>query len=518
MDERGERLKTAFDPARFAEAGHALVDSVRDYFTQSLAGSPTWPWKTPPEMVARAKRLIDSRPGFETLVAEILSETRRLHSPHYMGHQVPPALPAAGLFDALASLTNQGLGLYEMSPFFTAAERALVEKLCGAIGWDTASADGIGTSGGTLANLTAVLSARNRRYGDAWEEGLAGRDRRPAILVGEDAHYSLARAAGILGLGTSAVWKVPGDARRKMRPEAARRVLEAARAKGHDVFCLVGSACSTPIGAYDDLLGLAALCRDEGLWFHVDGAHGASALMTRRYRALLDGIESADSVTWDAHKMLFVPSLSTFLLYRDGKRSFEAFRQDAPYLFDPGASGMSAYDGALRTVECTRHALSASLFGAWALHGETLFEDLVETTYDLARALHRLLVSTPDFEPLHEPEANILCFRHVPEAVRGAGKETVSRLQQALRRELVRRGNLYITGTRLDGEQVLRVTLMNPFTEASHLSACLAELRAIGAELLGRPGAAGVFHEPRRTVTPSDPSTAGPGPRDRLPN
>jgi L-2,4-diaminobutyrate decarboxylase len=183
-----------------------------------------------------------------------------------------------------------------------------------------------------------------------------------------------------------------------------------------------------------------------------------------------------------------MPSLSTFLHYRNKAHSFAAFKQDAPYLFDAEQPGFSHCDGALRTVECTKHCLSAALWGVWALYGETVFEDLVDTTFDLARDLHRILTESPDFEPLHAPEANILCFRHLPGPVRAARSETVSRFQQKIRRKLVEEGDPYITIARIDGVMALRVTLMNPFTTTSHLDGLLARIRELGRDCLPNAG------------------------------
>jgi uncharacterized protein (TIGR02722 family) len=191
----------------------------------------------------------------------------------------------------------------------------------------------------------------------------------------------------------------------------------------------------------------------------------------------VQGVDRATSVTWDAHKMLFVPSLATFLLFREREKSFAAFRQDAPYLWDPESSAPSAYDSGLRTLECTKRSVAMGIWGVWALYGEGLFEDLVDETFDLARELHRLIGASSDFETLHEPEANILCFRYRPDAWRNLTSAELSQRQGALRQRVVESGEFYLTRTKLDGETVLRVTLMNPFSELSHLEALLDCLR-----------------------------------------
>jgi L-2,4-diaminobutyrate decarboxylase len=182
--------------------------------------------------------------------------------------------------------------------------------------------------------------------------------------------------------------------------------------------------------------------------------------------------------------MLFVPALSTYLFYRNPADSFATFSQDAPYLFDPEAPGLSAFDSAIRTFECTKRALSIGLWAAWTLHGAGLFEDLIDVTVGLGRSFYELLRAQPDFEPVQEPQANILCFRHVPAALRNAPREKISAFQQSLRRRMVESGEYYITSTRLDDEMVLRVTLIHPLTDTTHLLGLLENLRQLGREMI----------------------------------
>ena len=134
----------------------------------------------------------------------------------------------------------------------------------------------------------------------------------------------------------------------------------------------------------------------------------------RPARHLVAGLERADSVVWDAHKMLFVPGLCAFVFYRDKSHRFEAFRQDAPYLFDPAAPGLAEYDSGMKTVECTKRAAAFGLWGVWSLFGRQLFADMVDVTFALGRTFYEKLLAADDFVPLHEPQCNIVVFRHVP--------------------------------------------------------------------------------------------------------
>lgn len=495
-----QRVRAAYSPEVFQQTGEALIAELAKYLTEAQSGSsPVLPWVAPPDLIAAAKRRASPDPQSTRLTAQQISEgmlsigrdflkhAHRLHSPRYMGHQVPASIPLAGLLDALGSTANQPMAIYEMGPTGTAAERAMLDVLAGYLGWTSGGYDAVATHGGSLANLTALLTARNVHYPDCWERGVAalsaGGKGRPAIVCGADSHYSVARAAGILGLGTDQVVRAPLDERRRLDVDRLPEALQNARDQGLDVFCIVGSACSTPIGAFDPLEPLADFAQEYGLWFHVDGAHGASVLLSNRHRGLVDGVERADSVTWDAHKMMFMPALCTLLFYKDAATSYQTFRQDAPYLFDPQAPGLAAYDGAVRTVECTKRAMCTGLWGVWSIFGPQLFEDLIDLTFDLAQRFYALLADCDDFEPMHQPQCNIVCFRHIPSRLRGADDEQLSQFQLALRRRLIESGEFYVTAARLDGRSALRVTLINPLTQTSHLEELLDAVRRHGEQM-----------------------------------
>jgi L-2,4-diaminobutyrate decarboxylase len=196
------------------------------------------------------------------------------------------------------------------------------------------------------------------------------------------------------------------------------------------------------------------------------------------------GLELADSVVWDAHKMLFTPSLCAFVFYRNPRHKFETFRQDAPYLFDPAAPGLADYDSGLKCVECTKRAAAFGLWGAWSLFGSRLFADLLEVTFSMGQVFYEKLSAAADFAPLHEPQCNIVVFRHMPDALKNAPAEVLGRFQLELRRRVVESGKFYIVSTKLEGVGALRVTIINPLTTPEHLDELLDFLRETGKPLL----------------------------------
>lgn len=486
-----ERLQAAFSPDNLRSAGHRLIDLLATHLdrVQRCEGR-VLNWAEPAGNVQRAADWLHSSGAeplverFERIVREMLDRGHNLHDPRYIGHQVPAPVPLAGLFDAVGAVTNQVMAVYEMGPWATAVERALVQELGGIIGWPAGQFAGLITHGGSLANLTGLLTARNVSLNGVWERGLTRADRQPVLIAQADAHYSLARAAGILGLGTEQVLKAPLNERRQMDPQSLEDLLAQLRREQRPVVAVAACSCATPIGAFDPLEDIASVCRRYGVWLHVDAAHGGAACLSRKYRRLMRGVEQADSLVWDAHKMMFVPALCAFVFYRNGTHRFEAFRQNAPYLFDPSAPGLADYDTGLLTPECTKRAAAYGLWGVWSLFGRELFEDMLDRTFDLGQTLYGKLTEAADFETLHEPECNIVAFRYVPESLRDAPAEVVDQFLLDLRRMLIQSGEFYIVQTKLEGRQALRVTVMNPLTTSGHLDDLLDAIRATGRRIL----------------------------------
>lgn len=485
-------IRAVYAPETFDAASRLWQQKIAAHFQHVSSGQgPVLNWNDPATNIAAAGAFLDqgfsgadssqSNTGlldrFGRLIDQMLKSGQNLHHPHYIGHQVPASVPLAGLFDAVGAITNQVMAIYEMGPWSTAVEYALIGRLAAKVGWAPEHSSGLLTHGGSLANLTALLTARNVSLPDSWENGTPAN----AVLVTHpDAHYCVARSAGILGLGTRQVIKAASDNLRRMIPASLDQTLQQLAAEGRCVIAVSACACATPTGAFDNLNQIADVCERHRVWLHVDAAHGGAALMSRRHRGLLAGIERADSVVWDAHKMLFVPALCAAVLYKSREHRFETFRQSAPYLFDPSAPGMAEFDSGMRTIECTKRAAGFGLWGIWSVAGEELFEQLVDHTFGLARSLHDRLTAAPDFEALHEPECNIVAFRYLPARLADAPLDVVNRFQRDLRSRLIRSGKFYIVQAQLNELAVLRVTVMNPLTTVTDLDELLDELRRTG--------------------------------------
>ncbi len=487
------RILQAYSPETLRRLAENLSARIAEHFHQVTGREgPVLNWAAPEENVPAARKWtedldagspenLDALQGrFREWVDACLSHGNNLHHPRYIGHQVPASVPIAALFDFVGSVTNQVMAIYEMGPWATAVERAMIDRVGGVLGLDMQNSTGLITHGGSLGNLTALLTARNVVLGDAWEAGLAGREKAPVIVVHADAHYGVARSAGVLGLGTNQIIRAALDDRRRMDPQRMDELLARLRRDGTPIVAVSGCACATPIGAFDRLPEIADVCRRHDVWLHVDAAHGGAAAFSDRYRHLVAGLDQADSFICDAHKMMFVPALCAFVFYRNRDHRFEAFRQEAPYLFDPSAPGMAEYDSGLMTIECTKRAAAYGLWGIWSLFGKQLFTDMVNTTFDLGCRFHEMLTEADDFEPLHEPECNIVAFQYVPHRLRGASRKEVGEFNRGLRRRLIESGKFYIVQTTLDGIGALRVTIINPLTTETDLSELMGTLREMG--------------------------------------
>ena len=474
-------LQRAYDPEYFRESGYQLIDLLAEALAAWQRGEGAVTHYAPPdEALTRWRACLAEGPA-EALdfFRQYLDETIRLHHPHYIGHQTGVVAPVAALAELAGALLDPGMGVYEQGNVGVVWERLLVRALAERFGMDGARADGFLTSGGTLGNLTALLCARQRQVpGDAWMHGYGGRQY--AFLVSEEAHYSVAKAIQSMGMGARGVVPVPTDARGRMRADLLEGILAKARAEGIEVIGVVASACTTALGTYDPLEAIADFCARHGLWLHVDGAHGAAVAFSERYRHLVRGIERADSVIMDFHKMLMTPTLVTAVVFRRGEDSFRTFVQKASYLWTEDETA-EWYNLAKRTFELTKPSLSVRVMALWRLFGPELFGANVEHLFDLARRCHALLQAASDFETaLPEPEANILCYRLCPA---GVPADRLDALNQAVRQRLVEEGDFFIVQTRVQGRLWLRSTLINPMTTEADFARLMDRLRKMAAEV-----------------------------------
>lgn len=482
MENDWKQMMESLEEDRAYRTAKLFLRCAIDFLEESLQGKEA---VSPADTAEELWRLLQTpipesgRPTVEILQdlqEKILPYSIRLHHPRYMGHQVSAPLPCAVWTESLIGVLNQSVAVREMSPMGTLVETLIMRWMTSLIGMNE-EAGGVMTSGGTEATYTALLTARNTAYPQVWKKGMDGLS--PVIVCGEHAHYSVERAAGQLGIGTGNCIRVPSCDFR-MDETKLEKILVDLQGSDRTVIAVVATAGTTATGSFDKLEVIGTICRDKEIWFHVDGAHGASAVFSSRRRHLLNGIEFADSVSWDPHKMMLMPLSAGMVLFRQEEKQQKAFSQSAPYLFH-GEGRDRLWDQGTRSFQCSRRFDALKLWVALQRYGKEGFGRLYDHLCDLSDFFYQTLAVRNDFQTFHRPESNILCFRFLGNGM--TDENSLNDLNQRLRQLYNAKGNGWLTLTKLNGQTVLRSVIMNPYTRNSDIEEVITELATLGASL-----------------------------------
>lgn len=483
MNNTESKMPSPFNPEEFRKEGHIIVDTLSDYLKAALSGSnmPVLP-SNDPDRLAELFSFESGNGEKEPLndyIKRVIEYSIHIHHPGYIGHQVTSPFPLTALVQFCTTLLNNGAAIYEMGPVNMAMEKNVVEYFGSLIGYNKGF-DGIFTHGGTAGNLTAMLAARqNMTDYNIWEEGVK-EGQKPAFMMSEQAHYSIGRNVRIMGLGNDSIIKVPYDSHYRMRVDLLEENRKRAVDKGIKVISVVAASCSTATGTYDDLDKIADFCAKYGLWMHVDGAHGMGVLFSEKYRNSVSGIERADSVTIDFHKMFLVPALNTLVMFRNGESSYETFAQKASYLFKKSQNNVW-YNSATRTIECTKSALGIIAYSALKYYGGGYYKKYIESRYDLTRTFASLIKADSELELVTEPDANIICFRFNKA---GHNDSILNRVNASVRDRIIKEGSFYIVQVELEGRLYIRLTIINPVTSIDDLKELLISIKKKALEEL----------------------------------
>ena len=297
--------------------------------------------------------------------------------------------------------------------------------------------------------MTAIAAAREHAIPGSRRDGVGGS--RPTLYCSEEAHYSIERAAELLGIGSASVRALPIDGNRRLVPEAVADAIKADRAAGHTPVAVVATAGTTLTGAVDPIGALADVCAEAGVWLHVDGAYGLPAATTPSAGHLFAGLDRADSVTLDAHKWLYLPKACGVLLVRRRDDLFQAFAHEEAYIPHERSGHMVDI-----TLEYSRPFRALKLWLAFRAHGAQAFRDAVEDNLRQARLLYDLIVEHDTFEPLcGPPPLSVVPFRH-----RGGGQEP-NAMNARLVRTLQDDGRVWVAPATIDGKVGLRPCFVN---------------------------------------------------------
>lgn len=484
-------LKKAYSSTHFREQGHQLIDQLADFLevTQHRMLRKVITYEEPEERLEVWDNWEEGR-SVNDMFAVVLNESVNVHHPRYMGHQISPPLPMTALAGLVSDFMNNGMGVYEMGADATAMEKIVIQTVAKAMRLGE-KADGFLTSGGTLANLTALLTARRMQAkNDVWTQGT---QQQYAVMVSEEAHYCVDRAVRIMGWGDQGVIKVPTDDQFKIKKKILTEYYLKAKKENIEVIAVVGSACSTSTGSFDDLHAIADFCEEHQLWMHVDGAHGGGTVFSEKNRHLVAGIERADSVIMDFHKLLMTPAITTAVLYKDGRHAYNTFAQKAQYLWHD-ASEPEWFNIAKRSFECTKTMMSLKVFSILKTYGTAIFSQYVDVVFEHGKRLATLVEKAADMELAVQPACNIVCFRYVRSRYKqqfaesdsvqaeniAQATEELNNLNLKIRRKMLEDGRFYLVQTNLRGIVYLRVTLSNPFTLENDLVELLEKVRQAG--------------------------------------
>jgi glutamate/tyrosine decarboxylase-like PLP-dependent enzyme len=453
------RLREAAAPlepdadARRALGGQAL-DHALGYWDQVETASSNRPWsevfsqRLDPEFSEAGRdpaRVLDyvgacvEAPGFATT------------SPRFMAYIPGGGVPYAAFGDLIAAASNKYSGFASASPGAVRIENACVAWLASVIGFPHDAA-GTLTSGGSVANLTAVVAAREARDPDGGG----------AIYVTRFAHYCVDKALHIAGRGRSPKRVIATDADYRMLVEALEQALEEDRRNGIRPWIVIASAGTVDTGAIDPLPEIAELCRRYGAWLHVDGAYGGLFALCDEGKALLEGIEQADSVALDPHKTLFLPYGTGAVVVRDGWLLQDAFSASGEYIRPLGESEVGPSPADL-SPELTRHFRALRLWLPLQMAGVAAFRAAQSEKLALARYFHARLSEIDGFDPGPEPHLSVVAFRYLPKS--GDADEFNERLMRHIQQE----GRVMMSGTRIDGTYRLRCAILCFRTHIEHV-------------------------------------------------
>jgi glutamate decarboxylase len=459
---------------------------------------------------------VDPERYFEFIRGVVCAHASDIASPRCMGHMTS-ALPefVRPLADTILAC-NQNLVKRDASRTMTLLERQTIamlhrlvyrrsDKFYGTHAQADTSTLGIFSSGGTLSNITALWIARNacfsarRQFRGIEEQGLpaaleAHRCSGAAVIGSSLMHYSFAKAAAALGLGSASLIAVPVDERYRLDPLALRATLARCQRRRIRVMAIVATAGTTDCGSIDPIGEIADVARGEGIHLHVDAAWGGALLFSGAHRSKLAGIDLADSVTLDAHKQFYSPIGSSVLLLRD-PRLAHVIEKNAGYMLQEHSGDLGK-----RSLEGSRAATSLFVHAALHLIAGRGYEALVDASIANASAMAERIRSREEFELTAPPETNILLYRYLPAAFRDAARasrlsaaenEQTNEWNEVIQREQASRGRAFVSRTAISTPRygprtpivALRAVVMNPATKAEHIDAVLDEQVELAAAL-----------------------------------
>ena len=432
--------------------------------------------------------------GLLEMVEDVLLPFSRHNAhPRMFGYVQSPGVSIAAIADFLASGVNANLTAWRSAPAAVEIERLTIDWIRQMVGLPE-NAGGLFVSGGSMANLIAVATARQSRA-DPHSHGSGGRAPRPGmrLYLSRETHHSIPKAAALLGIGPENVCQIEVDDRCKIKTAQLVRQIEQDLAGGLQPFCLVGNAGTVVTGACDPLPELSEVARRYNLWFHVDASYGGFALLAESGRPLLAGLERADSISLDPHKWLYLPVDCGCVLYRDPAAARSTFAHDADYTRVMNAGSDESFAFWDYGPELSRRFRALKVWMLLRGVGTRQLGAAIEKDIACAHHLETLVKASDDFEMLAPVELSIFCFRYRPPRFkdrlcgpgpdRPAAEAELDALNERLLLELQRDGSSYLSNALIGGRFSLRGCVLNYRTTLQDMETLLADLRRVAVRL-----------------------------------
>jgi aromatic-L-amino-acid decarboxylase len=456
--------------------GHKMLDDMLDYL-EHIRARPVWQ-PIPDDVRERFRQTIPHAPEtlesvYEDFQRDILSYSTGNAHPGFMGWVHGGGTAVGMLADMLAAGLNANLGGRDHMPI--EVERQIAEWARQWFGFPP-GASGLFVTGTSIANFMALLVARTHALGtEVRRAGIAAKGATLRAYTSVAAHGCISRAADFSGIGVDALRLIATDRLHRMDVAALGEAIAADRAAGLEPFAVIGTAGTVDTGSIDDLAAVAALCRKENLWFHVDGAFGALAVLSHKLAPRLSGLEQADSIAFDFHKWGQVPYDAGFLLVRDGERHRAAFASPAAYL-RPETRGLAA--GSPWPCDfgpdLSRGFRALKTWFTLKTYGTDRLGQMIESRCALASYLEERIRAEPRLELLAPAQLNIVCFRYRADDSDRVNAEIVADLHE--------RGRVAPSSTTIDGQLAIRAAFVNHRTQMCDVEALIAEVLEVGGK------------------------------------
>ena len=454
-----------------------LVEQAMAYIVPHLESLPQQPAINVDNGRAVAQSLVEPLPEqgqpfpelLKVLFQQAIPTSFNTAGPGYLAY-----IPGGGIFhaavaDLITNAVNRYMGIWFAAPGLAQIEANVLRWFCDLVGYPS-SAKGLLTTGGSLANFSAVVTARRERLP---ENFLAG-----TIYVSDQTHHSIQKAALLAGFPPDNVRSIPSDERLRIRVDLLeQRILEDRESERHP-FMIVGNAGTTNTGAVDNLPALAEIAQRGRLWFHVDAAYGGCFLLTAHGRAVMKGIEQADSVTLDPHKGLFLPYGTGSLLVKDGPALKRAHGVSAVYLPSVEDEG-DLVDFSQMSPELSREIRGLRVWLPFKMHGVAPFRRNLEEKLALTQWATEELRKIPGIEIVAEPQLSIVAFRL---ARPGMDTDALNQLNRQVLQQINASNRVHLSGTVLNGNFVIRICVLSFRTHLDRVQMCIEDIRAaVGA-------------------------------------